>query len=280
MKKLFVEIADSPTKREYGLMDRKSIAKNEGMLFKFPNKANLSFWMKNTYVPLDIAFIDDSGKILQIETMHPLSTRAVVAQKPCKYALEVCKGWFKDNNITVGGRISNLDICDRQKRFAQMTTPQQLPQAAPQAAPSPMQQPADQNQPPVVPDPNQANPQQQPNPEVQLDMSTRSKLDYATNYNLPIMIVYRTLQGNTLPPRKLLPIPNKGYPIEGGKNGYQFKAWDASPTISGMGMEIEGGHPKSFMLDGVISLEIIDEGKKAQSPELTIQNGKQNENKL
>src|SRR3990167_4564727 len=105
MKTLYVELANNHITRECGLMDRKSMNKNRGMLFKFPYSTRLSFWMKNTYIPLDIAYIDNDGKILQIENMIPLSTRPVVANHECRYALEVNKGWFKENNIGIGSRI-------------------------------------------------------------------------------------------------------------------------------------------------------------------------------
>ena len=71
MKKLFVELANTHIKQAYGLMDRKSLPDNNGMLFKFKYAHNLSFWMRNTYIPLDIAFLDDNGKVLQIESMAP-----------------------------------------------------------------------------------------------------------------------------------------------------------------------------------------------------------------
>jgi uncharacterized membrane protein (UPF0127 family) len=94
MKKLKIELADTPSKRELGLMGRKKLAQNNGMLFKFPESNVLSFWMKNTYIPLDIAFLDDNGRIVQIESMNPLSTRTTSAKQPCRYALEVNKDWF------------------------------------------------------------------------------------------------------------------------------------------------------------------------------------------
>lgn len=100
--KLFTEICDDDVSRQKGLMYRKHLGQNQGMLFVFSCEDYYSFWMKNTYIPLDIAFIDSSGKIVDIKSMYPLSVKAVKSNKPCKYALEVNRGWFDDNKISVG----------------------------------------------------------------------------------------------------------------------------------------------------------------------------------
>ena len=71
--------------------------------------------MANTYIPLDIAFFDDDGKIFQIESMTPLSTKKISSNKPCRYALEVNRGWFRDNNIRVGNYIGGVGISDLNK---------------------------------------------------------------------------------------------------------------------------------------------------------------------
>jgi uncharacterized membrane protein (UPF0127 family) len=121
MKKLLVELADNELKRTYGLMDRKSLASNHGMLFKFPYAHHLRFWMKNTYIPLDIAFINNAGKIEQIvEHMIPLSTRAVTSSNLCRYALEVPAGWFKENGIKIGDKIFSSAIAEERKVEAQI----------------------------------------------------------------------------------------------------------------------------------------------------------------
>lgn len=244
-KKILVEIADTPSRRERGLMYRKTLANNHGMLFKFPRAEPLAFWMQNTYIPLDIAFLDDSGKIMQIESMSPLSTRQVIAKNSCRYALEVNRDWFAKNSVKIGDRIANLGISSS-RRYAQATPPSEVP-----LLPDEAQQMG-------VPQDNQnaqQQPQQQAAPSAVLDMSIRAKFDYADTHSLPVVIVYTTEEGNTLPPRKLTPIPHKGYPIESGPNGYRVQAIDASPTIGGH-MTIEGGHEKSFLLDNIISLEV------------------------
>jgi len=83
-------------------MFRKSLGKNSGMLFSFPHEDYYSFWMQHTYVPLDIAFIDKHGTVVDIKQMMPLSTRSVSPKLPCKYALEVNRDWFADNEVDVG----------------------------------------------------------------------------------------------------------------------------------------------------------------------------------
>lgn len=96
------EIASTPEKQERGLMGRKHLPKSNGMLFDFNQNVPLVFWMKNTYIPLQIAFINNSGKILQIESMTPLSTKRIYSNVACRYALEVNDGWFKENGIEEG----------------------------------------------------------------------------------------------------------------------------------------------------------------------------------
>jgi uncharacterized membrane protein (UPF0127 family) len=101
------EIASTHKQQERGLMYRKTMAKNSGMLFDFREDLPLAFWMKNTYLPLQIAFISNQGKILQIESMAPLSTKRIYSKKECRYALEVNDGWFDENGIKVGNYVSH-----------------------------------------------------------------------------------------------------------------------------------------------------------------------------
>lgn len=105
-KVLRVEIADTPKKREKGLMHRKKLSENEGMLFVFEESKILHFWMKNTSIPLSIAFINEDFEIIQIEDMYPYDLVNIHTSKAeAKYALEVNQGWFKQNNIKVGNKI-------------------------------------------------------------------------------------------------------------------------------------------------------------------------------
>lgn len=106
--KLFVELAVTPQKRRRGLMGRKSMPYSAGMLFVYPEERRLKFWMKNTHIPLSIAFIDSEGVILQIEHLKPLDETGVYSQKPARFALEVNRGWFRENLIGLGDRIKNI----------------------------------------------------------------------------------------------------------------------------------------------------------------------------
>lgn len=107
-KELTVEIASSSIARENGLMFRESLPESAGMLFVYSRPQKLSFWMRNTTVPLSIAFLDDSGKILQIEDMHPKDETRTVSMYLVRYALEVNQGWFRRNGIGVGDSISEF----------------------------------------------------------------------------------------------------------------------------------------------------------------------------
>jgi uncharacterized membrane protein (UPF0127 family) len=100
---LQVEIADSEPLRMKGLMDRKKLPWDRGMLFVFEKPAHQNFWMKNTYIPLSIAYISSSGVINEIYDMKPLDTSVTYpSTRPARYALEVNQGWFEKNNITRG----------------------------------------------------------------------------------------------------------------------------------------------------------------------------------
>jgi uncharacterized protein len=100
---LQVEIADTDPMRMKGLMDRKKMSWNRGMLFVFDSVAKQNFWMKNTYIPLSIAYIGKNGTINEIYDMKPLDISVTYpSNKPAGYALEVNRGWFEKNNITSG----------------------------------------------------------------------------------------------------------------------------------------------------------------------------------
>ena len=101
-----VEMAKDPNKRERGLMFREHLPENQGMLFVYPNEQILSFWMRNTLIPLDIAFIDHRGIIVSIQHMQPLDDENYhVSPKPVQYALEMNLGWFERNQVQVGDRV-------------------------------------------------------------------------------------------------------------------------------------------------------------------------------
>ena len=105
---IVVEIADESHERQRGLMYRKNLPVNHGMIFVYPDERVLSFWMKNTHIPLSIAYADGAGKIVHIADLKPLDLSSVSSVYPAQYALEVNQGWFKNNSIEVGETIKGL----------------------------------------------------------------------------------------------------------------------------------------------------------------------------
>jgi uncharacterized membrane protein (UPF0127 family) len=104
-KEIWVEVAKTPEERSLGLMGRKHLGKDEGMIFIFETEDYHGFWMKNTLIPLSIAFIDRSGQIIEITDMKPLTLESHPPPKPILYALEMKKGWFSANKIKAGDRV-------------------------------------------------------------------------------------------------------------------------------------------------------------------------------
>lgn len=108
-KKLYIEVVDTDQTRRMGLMFRKQLAPDAGMLFVFEKNSVLSFWMKNTFIPLSIAFIDTNYMIVRKADMSPLDEETLHSSVlPVKYALEVNQGWFEINNIKINDKISNI----------------------------------------------------------------------------------------------------------------------------------------------------------------------------
>lgn len=106
--RLHAEIADTPALRAQGLMGRSALCPDCGMLFVFPNADRHAFWMKNTPLPLDIAFIDAHGQIVDIQSMQPYSLAPHAPAKAVRYALETHQGWFDARKIRPGMRIELL----------------------------------------------------------------------------------------------------------------------------------------------------------------------------
>ena len=102
------EVAATDAQRQQGLMFREKLAPNSGMVFLFDQPAQVCMWMKNTLLPLSVAFIDERGKILNIEDMQPQTTNSHCATGPATYALEMNKGWFAQKNIKPGTVIAGL----------------------------------------------------------------------------------------------------------------------------------------------------------------------------
>jgi uncharacterized protein len=101
-RQIRVEVAKTDEERAKGLMERTSLGKDEGMLFIFEAEGNHGFWMKNTLLPLSIAFADKEGRIVRITDMKPLTLSVHNPPKPILYALEMNKGWFAANGIKAG----------------------------------------------------------------------------------------------------------------------------------------------------------------------------------
>jgi uncharacterized protein len=103
-----VEIADTPEARRVGLMNRDELGADRGMLFVYSQAHKLKFWMKNTRIPLDIAFIDAAGTILRIAPMVPYDETHTPSGVAVKYALEVNQGWFAKHGVREGMTVKNL----------------------------------------------------------------------------------------------------------------------------------------------------------------------------
>ena len=109
MHRIEAEVASSNAERATGLMNRPSMPIHRGMLFVFPEAGVQCFWMKNTLIPLSIAFLDDAGRIVQIADMQPQSLDNHCSSKPVRFALEMNAGWFKSRGLAAGARINGVD---------------------------------------------------------------------------------------------------------------------------------------------------------------------------
>ena len=107
-----IEVVSNPNDRRKGLMFRKSLSEDHGMFFVWEYRKRQCMWMRNTYIPLNVAYIDTKGKILEIYEMLPLSEDSICSKKRVKYALEVNLDWFKRNNVYVGDQIDITEILD------------------------------------------------------------------------------------------------------------------------------------------------------------------------
>jgi len=97
-----IDVVSEYKDRQKGLMFKRYIPEDYGMFFIWDRKKVQCMWMKNTYIPLSVAYIDKSGEIMNIYDMVPLSKTSVCSKKPALYALEVNQGWFNRNDINVG----------------------------------------------------------------------------------------------------------------------------------------------------------------------------------
>jgi uncharacterized membrane protein (UPF0127 family) len=106
---LIVELATTPAQHQQGLMFRQEMAENRGMLFIFDRDRSGGFWMRNTYLPLDIAYIGADGTVLEIVQGKPLDETILTPRQPYRYVLEVNAGWFERHGLGVGAKITIPD---------------------------------------------------------------------------------------------------------------------------------------------------------------------------
>ena len=108
-QKLVAEVASADPDRMQGLMHRRMLPENRGMLFVFDSVAHHGMWMMNTYIPLSVAFLDEAGVIINIEDMKPHTRDSHYAARPARYALEMNLGWFRKRGIGPGMKIEGLE---------------------------------------------------------------------------------------------------------------------------------------------------------------------------
>lgn len=110
-KTLLAEVADTPQTEQIGLMFRESLPENSGMLFVYRQPQQMGFWMKNTSIPLSIAFMDAAGTIQEIHDMQPFDEKGIrTTRSDLLYALEMNQGWFKNHAITPGTKVTGLPV--------------------------------------------------------------------------------------------------------------------------------------------------------------------------
>ena len=113
MHRIRAELADTFPTRIQGLMHRKSLAPNAGMLFAFDQAEIQCMWMKNTLIPLSVAFIDDAGVIINIADMRPHDEASHCATRPARFALEMEQGWFAKRGIKPGMKLGGFRPAER-----------------------------------------------------------------------------------------------------------------------------------------------------------------------
>jgi len=109
MFRMDAEVAADPASRKQGLMHRRAMAQHEGMLFVFPQEGLHCMWMRNTFIPLSVAFLDAEGRVINVEEMQPQSENHHCAARPARYALETNIGWFSSKGVKPGARIAGVD---------------------------------------------------------------------------------------------------------------------------------------------------------------------------
>ncbi|HSV36623.1 MAG TPA: DUF192 domain-containing protein [Ramlibacter sp.] len=106
MHQIDAQLAQTPDQRATGLMHRKEMPQHEGMLFAFEQPSMQCFWMKNTLLPLAIAFVADDGTVVNVSEMKPLSLDSHCSEKPVRYVLEMNQGWFTKKGVKAGAKLA------------------------------------------------------------------------------------------------------------------------------------------------------------------------------
>jgi hypothetical protein len=109
INRIEAEVAATQATRMTGLMNRRTMAPQRGMLFVFDEARQHCMWMKNTFIPLSVAFLDEGGRIINVEDMRPHSEDNHCAARPARYALEMNLGWFKARSLGPGAAIGGID---------------------------------------------------------------------------------------------------------------------------------------------------------------------------
>jgi uncharacterized membrane protein (UPF0127 family) len=234
MKRLYVEVADTSDKRSTGLMYRDHLPENSGMLFDFGHRIAMSFWMKNTELPLDIAFLDDEFKIVEIKGMVPHSTKSVRSSSRHRYALEVNAGWFEKNDIGVGSFL---------RTARQISVQEPLD---PQLDQTPSIPPATQDQPLTTIDQSPEEPPVEKQ-EVIVHMSFRDAVKVANVQDLAIAFEYEFPKGDI---NSYVLMPYDDYDIYPGRE---------KELVRGRCVH-SGGEHRNFIIDNIIDFNLYRKG--------------------
>lgn len=113
MYRIDAEVAADQNNRMQGLMQRRTMQPQQGMLFVFTEANRHCMWMRNTFLPLSVAFLDEQGNILNIEDMEPQTEDNHCAARPARFALEMNKGWFAQKGIKAGAKLNGIDKAPR-----------------------------------------------------------------------------------------------------------------------------------------------------------------------
>ena len=109
MHRIEAEVAATPESRQTGMMLRTTMAPQRGMLFVFTDTAKHCMWMRNTLLPLSVAFLDETGRIINVEDMQPKTENNHCAARPARYALEMNLGWFRSRGVVAGFSITGIE---------------------------------------------------------------------------------------------------------------------------------------------------------------------------